>query len=150
MSRWGRLLDAESVRPYQTTVYSAYIIAGLQNLAMGVPPGAVTQAMGHAIALIWSALLIIFPVATMLGLWISKRGWPSGLWMQTAGDLGVVWASAAYAVAIFQATWAQRASFAAWIAIAVGVCALGMVIRDVRRIRQAGRLVKRMEHTGDD
>lgn len=150
MSRLGRMLDGESVRPYQAVVYASCAIAGMQSLITGLPPNVVTDAMGHVVAVIWSAMLIACPTVTALGLWMSRRGLPSGLWMQAGGDTGVAWAMAAYAVAIFQATWAERASFAAWLAIGVGVCALGMVIRDVRRIQQAGRLVKRMEHTGDN
>lgn len=142
MRRAVRLLDAESVRPYQAAMYCAFIVAGAQNLILGAPPGAVTQAMGHRVALAWSLLLIACPLATLVGLRLGRLGLPAGLWMQIAGDAGVAFASFAYVAAVLQATWGNRASFAVWLGAGIGVCAVAMLATDVRRVRHATRLAK--------
>lgn len=142
------VLDAESVRPYQVVVYAACIAAGVQGLIQRVPPGAITQAMGHEVSIVWSVLLVVCPAATLTGVWLSRRGVPFGLWAQIAGDSGVAFTAAAYALAIFQASWGRNASFAAWLAMAIAGCALAMLLRDVRRVRQADRRVKRAERAG--
>lgn len=144
---WG-WVDAESVRPYQTVVYLCCIVAGAQSLIQGALPGAVTQAMGQEISVMWSVLLVACPATTLAGVWLGRRGIEFGLWAQVAGDSGVAFTAAAYAVAIFQASWGRNASFAAWLAISIAVCAAVMVARDVRRIRQAERRVKRLEASG--
>jgi hypothetical protein len=139
------VLDGESVRPYQAAVYAACIAAGVQGLIQRVPPDAVTQAMGHDVSIAWSVLLVLCPATTLAGVWLSRRGVPFGLWAQIAGDSGVAFTAAAYALAILQASWGRNASFAAWLAMAIAACALAMLLRDVRRVRQAERRVKRVE-----
>ena len=123
-------------------MYVAFVAAGAQNLALGGPPGAVTQAMGPRVALVWSALLIVCPMATLAGLRLGRMGRPAGLWMQIAGDAGVACASFAYVAAVLQATWGNAASFAVWLGAGIGVCAVAMLVTDIRRVRHATRLVK--------
>lgn len=142
------VLDGESVRPYQVVVYAACIVAGVQGLIQRVPPGAITEAMGHDVSIVWSVLLVVCPGATLGGVWLGRRGVPFGMWAQIAGDSGVVFTAAAYALAIFQASWGRNASFAAWLALSIAACALAMLLRDVRRVRQAERRVKRVEAAG--
>lgn len=50
MRRIRRWVDAETVRLPQAIVYCAYIVAGVQSLALGAPPNAVAQAMGRSVA----------------------------------------------------------------------------------------------------
>lgn len=146
---WG-WIDTESVRPYQGIVYGCCIVAGLQSLIQGALPGAVTQAMGPRFSVVWSVLLVVWPVATLTGVWLARHGIELGLWAQTGGDTGVSLTAAAYAIAIFKASWGLNASFAAWMAIAISLCAAVMVVRDIRRIRQFGQKVKRLESGGAD
>lgn len=145
MRRAVRWVDAESVRHYQVIVYLAYVVAGAQALLLGAPPNAVAQAMGHGVALAWIALIIACPVLSLAGLWLDRRGRPNGLWLQIAGDAGVAFASAAYVTSIVQATWAERATFAAWVVGALGVCAAAILVRDVRRVVLAGRFARELE-----
>lgn len=149
MRRAVRWVDAENVRHYQIIVYLAYVCAGVQALLLGAPPNAVAQAMGHTVSLAWIGMVMVCPALSLAGIWVDRRGEPSGLWMQIAGDAGVAFASAAYVVALMQATWAERATFAAWIAAALGVCAAGMLVRDVRRVLLAGRMVQEIEMEND-
>lgn len=123
-------------------MYVAFIAAGVQNLALGGPPGAVTQAMGQQVALAWSVLLIACPMATLAGLRLGRMGKPVGMWLQIAGDSGVGFASFAYVAAVLQATWGDRASFAVWLGTGIGVCAVAMLVTDIRRVRHAMRLAK--------
>jgi hypothetical protein len=136
-TRW---VDSESVRLYQGIIFIGYAIAGIQSLAMGSPPTAVGQAMGHVVALMWTGLLIACPVLSGLGYLARKR--PGGLWLLVAGDAGAACATAAYVVAVLQATWAERASFAAWNAASLTACAVLILARDLRRLRQFERAVK--------
>lgn len=136
-------LDAGDVRLFQVIVYVAYIIAGVQSLALGAPPNAVTQAMGHLVAGVWIALVVACPGLTLLGMWQERR--PYGLYAQVAGNSGVAFATAAYVVAVLQATWAERASFAAWMATSLTICAALITWRDARRIRQVRLRVREIE-----
>lgn len=143
MRRIRRWVDAETVRLPQAIVYCAYIVAGVQSLALGAPPNAVAQAMGHEVALMWTALIIACPTLTLVGLWQRRRAF--SLWLQLAGDSGVTFASAAYVVAVLQATWSERATFAAWSAAALAICGALVTWRDARRIRQVSKRIQAFE-----
>lgn len=145
MRRAVHWVDAESVRHYQVIIYIAYVCAGVQAVSLGAPPNAVAQAMGHMVSLAWISMIIACPALSLVGMWLDRRNQPAGLWLQIAGDAGVGFASAAYVTALLQATWAERATFAAWVAAALGVCAAAMLVRDVRRVVVAGRMVREME-----
>ncbi|WP_328439094.1 hypothetical protein [Nocardia puris] len=145
MRRAVRWVDAESVRHYQVIVYAAFACAGVQAISLGAPPPTIAAAMGEAVAVAWVAMLIGGPALTLSGLWLDRRRRPIGLWMQIAGDAQVTAAAAAYATAVTQATWADRATFAAWLSAAIAVCALAMVVRDIRRVVTAVRMVRQME-----
>lgn len=149
MRRVVRWVDAESVRHYQVIVYLAYVCAGVQALLLGAPPGVVAQAMGYPVSLAWTVMIVVCPALTLVGMWVDRRGQPAGLWLQIAGDAGVAFASFAYVSAILQATWSEKATFAAWVAAALGVCGAAMFVRDVRRVVVAGRMVREMEHDDD-
>lgn len=139
MRRVTLAIDSESVRLFQVIVYTAYVIAGIQSLALGAPPNAVAQAMGHRAALAWTLLIMVGPVLSLLGLW--RGSWPFSLHLQLAGNSGVAFASAAYVVAVLQATWSEKATFAAWMATSLAVCGVLMVVHDIRRIRLVQRRI---------
>lgn len=143
MKRFGVRLDIGDVRPFQVIVYLAYIIAGIQSFVLGAPPNAVAQAMGDSIALVWAVLVIVCPLLTLAGIYAERRSF--GLHMQAAGDSGVAFATAAYVVAVLQATWWDRATFAAWMAASLGLCAALMTWRDIRRILFVQRRVLQIE-----
>lgn len=143
-ARLGGLVDSESVRAYQAIVYAGFLLAGLQTIWLGAPPTVVAQAMGDPVEKMWLALLIGCPLLTGLGYWARCR--PGGMWLLVAGDAGTACATAAYVAAVLQATWAERASFALWNATSLTVCAVIILVRDLRRIRAVSRLVKEAEH----
>lgn len=139
MRRVAVAIDSGSVRLFQVIVYTAYVIAGVQSLVLGAPPNAVSQAMGHVAALAWTLLIMACPALSLLGLW--RGSWPFSLHLQLAGDSGVAFASAAYVVAVLQATWSEKATFAAWMATSLAVCGVLMVVHDIRRIRLVQRRI---------
>lgn len=137
------LVDTEAVRPFQVIMYTAYVIAGIQSLVLGAPPNAVSQSMGPAAALAWTLLIVACPTMSLLGLW--RGSWPFSLHLQLAGDSGVAFASAAYVVAVLQATWSEKATFAAWMATGLAVCGVLMVMHDIRRIRLVQRRISEVD-----
>ncbi|WP_280187042.1 MULTISPECIES: hypothetical protein [Nocardia] len=139
--------DRRSVRPFQVIVFLGYMAAGIDAAVKGAPPGAVSQAMGNRFAVVWIVMLIVFPAVSLLGL--AARRWAGGPWMQLSGNLGVGAASAAYVLAVLQATWAERASFAAWVTASLTVCAVGLVYGDVRWIVAVTRRMREMDNEGD-
>ncbi|MBF6368435.1 hypothetical protein IU469_22315 [Nocardia puris] len=144
MRRAVAALDEGSVRPFHAMVYLAYIAAGVQSLALGAPPNAVAQVMGHRFALAWIVLIIVSPALALVGM-ATERRYIYGLYMQAAGNSGVACATAAYVMAILQVTWADRASFAAWMATSLTASAVLITWRDVRRIRAVTRRVRQLE-----
>lgn len=143
--RWSG--EHPSVRPFQVVVYCGYIAAGVDAAVKGAPPGAVAQAMGHDIAVIWTVLLIVCPLVFLAGLAFQR--WLVAPWLQLSGNVGVAFASAAYVTAVLQATWAEQASFAAWVTASLMVCSALIVAGDVRRIVAISRRMREMDSAGD-
>lgn len=135
--------DLRSVRPFQVIVYLSYIVAGVQAAALGAPPGAVREAMGHEATVLWIVMLLVFPSLSLAGL-ASARRWAGSMWLQLGGNVGVAGATAAYAIAVIQSTWWNSATFAAWLAASLTLCCLVLVWGDVRRIVVVERRIRRI------
>ena len=138
------VLDRESVRPFQVLVYCAYIGAGVHAVCEGNLPTTVAQILGPAAHVGWVGLLIVCPLLTFVGMVFEARS-PAGLLLQLAGDTGVAVASAVYGAARARAAWAGGATFALWVVLALGLCAIALVVRGVRKIRAIGRVVRSMD-----
>lgn len=93
-------------------------------------------------------MLIVAPLLAFFGTWLRKRNL-SGLWVQLAGDLGFTFATWAYVAAIVQATYAKSATFSAWLGAAVGICAIGVVIRDIRLLRSVVVRMSELDRGGE-
>lgn len=137
-----RLLDTESVRPFQVVVYYGYFGAGVQALWTGEVPNAVGQILGRTAHLGWVALLIACPLLTYLGMRLERRH-PAGLWLQIAGGCGIAAASATYVLALAQTAYAGQATFALWVVLALMFCAIAIVARDIRKLRAVTLAVRR-------
>jgi hypothetical protein len=143
--RWiGRALDVESVRHYELLVYAAVFCAGVQGLVLRETPNAVGQTLGPCFQFFWLGLLVLCPLLTFGGMWVERRH-IAGLWLQLAGDAGVSFALLAYTAALEHTTFAGRASFAMWIALALSVCAFALVLRGARKLRKVSRIVRKLE-----
>lgn len=126
-------IDSESVRHYQNVIYAAYVFAGIHSLVSN-PHTTVTRVMGETADTLWTWMLILCPLIAFAGMWVRRTN-ISGLWLQLAGDIGFAVATWSYVAAIVQATYAKQATFSAWLGAAIGLCALGVIVRDVRVLR---------------
>lgn len=132
------LIDSESVRPLQYLVVYAFTVgAGVQCAIMN-PPGAVTRVMGDHWDTVWTATLIVFPLTAYIGAWLRPRR-QIGLYVHLAADAGFTLSMLAYVAALVQATYAQSATVAAWLAAAMVTSGATVTIRDVRLIREVKR-----------
>jgi hypothetical protein len=141
-----RLVDVttDSVKPFQVVIYFGYLISGVHALCTGEVPTSVGQMLGPTAHVGWVTLLIVCPLLTFAGIPISRRT-PRGLWLQIAGDSGIAWVSTLYVVALSQTMYAGRASFAMWVVAALGVCAVALVVRNVRTLRAVAKVVRRLD-----
>lgn len=142
-ARVGRWVDSESVYYYQAICYAAFIAAGVHAVVLS-PPSAVSRAMGETADHVWTVMLIVCPLFTLTGRWVMRRH-PAGLWLRLAGDMGCLTATAAYVAAVTQATWGRSASYAGWVSTAIGVCILGVIIRDIRLLRSVRARVRHLD-----
>lgn len=140
-----RLLDpgAASIRPFQVVIYAGYLAAGLHALATGVLPNAVGQVLGPVAHVGWIMQLIACPLLAFVGVAIVRRT-PRGLWLLLAADSGIAAASALYVLALTQATYAGRASFALWVVAGLMVCAVAWAVRDIRTLRAVSAAARRL------
>jgi hypothetical protein len=136
-------IDSESVRPFQYLVHACTLGGGVQCIVMN-PPSAVSSVMGDHFDTVWTLLLIACPLLACLGAWWRRRN-IAGLWVQLAGDVGFTLALWAYVAALVQATYAQSATFAAWIAASLAISGLGVTVRDLRLIRAVTTQMHRLE-----
>jgi hypothetical protein len=128
-------IDSESVRHYQNVIYAAYLCAGV-------------HALGDAVDNAWTVMLIACPLISYAGIW-ARRHNLAGLWLQLAGDIGFAVATWAYVAAIVQATYAKQATFSAWLGAAIGLCAFGVIIRDVRILRSVTVRIRQLDREDD-
>lgn len=146
VQRFWRLLDEEGVGIFQTVVYVHVIAAGLYLLiaAKGTVPQSVDDAMGTAFNALWLWLCVGASVA-LLGKWLTvhENTRYAGFVLQLAGDLFALTAFVTYVSATFYTTWWGKAVFAVFICAAIAECIVLLVIRDVRRIGQVEKQVRR-------
>jgi hypothetical protein len=88
----------------------------------------------------WVLALIGSPTLTFLGRDVERRAHttPSrhlaAFILQEAGDCGVMLASFTFAAALSSTIYAGRAVFAAWVIGGLGICAMAMMVRGVRKL----------------
>ncbi len=147
-------IDSESVRPYQRVIYALYLTAGIWAAITGLP-GAVDMALGHHAAQVWICLLIGAPLATFAGVALEKCAvrCPStllaALILQITGDTGMAFASWAFTAALSSTIYAGEATFASWVVGGLGLCALALTVRGVRKLL-AGMVVARKVIGGNE
>jgi hypothetical protein len=142
--RVANYIDGESVRGYQRMVYLALVCAGAQGLLLGQLPNAVADTLGPWFNAGWLVLLVLGPILTFIGSWSEPRH-VVGLWLQLSGDSAVSAALLAYAVALGQTVYAGRATLAMWLGLALSMCALMLVVRDIRKLRAVAAKVRELD-----
>ncbi|WP_280246761.1 hypothetical protein [Nocardia abscessus] len=140
----ARIVDEDSIRTYQVTMYAFILIAGVWAVCAGEIPNAVSQILGRPAHVGWVGLLIAAPLVTFAGIAIERRR-VLGLWLQLAGNGGIAFALATYVLALGRTVYAGRASFAVWVVCGLVACACRLVWRDWRRIRVVARAVRSMD-----
>lgn len=148
--RFLAALDSEGVGIFQAIVYLHLAAGGAYCalIARGVPQ-AVEDAMGHHVNTVWLWLCIGCAVC-MVGKILSGRPdrrkfWvhTTGLHLQLAGDIAALGAFAGYVLATMQSEYWGKVLLAAWLVAGLADCAGLLVMRDIRRIGQAERMVRR-------
>lgn len=152
--RFYRVVDSDEVRVFQAIVYVSMIVSGIYMTAYGAPT-TVQKELGDYMHEVWVAMTIIGPLIVTVGDRMVRSGknqvlhtdhpggggwiyW--GWYLQAGGDLVVTMVYLTYIIAAFSSAWLQRGIFAAFITTSLMICAVVLVIRDLRRVRAIERL----------
>lgn len=149
-SRFLTALDSEGVGIFQAIVYIHLAIGGLYvALFASTEIQAVEEAMGPVINDVW-LWLCVGVVICLFGKILSGRPmvrayWvhTTGLHLQLAGDVFAWGAFAGYVLATMQTTYWGKAVLAVWVFAGLADCAALLVMRDIRRIAQSERTIRR-------
>lgn len=149
VARFFGVLDSEGVVFFQTLVY-LHLAAGGAYCAfvVGGVPDTINEALGSAFNTAW-LWLCIGVVGNSAGKLMSYRSshrvwvFTTGLYLQLAGDLAALGAFGGYVVSTVQESPWGKALIAVWVFAALAECAFFLCWRDIRRIAQAERAVRR-------
>ncbi|SDD58027.1 hypothetical protein SAMN04488581_2587 [Mycolicibacterium neoaurum] len=149
--RFLTILDSEGVALFQTIVYVHLAVGGLYCavIAGGLPP-ALEQVLGAHFNTIWLTLCMavtICVVGKVMSMSVVERFWvrTTGLYLQFVGDVAAAGAFYGYVFSTIQESYWGKAVVAAWVLAALGDCAALLAWRDVRRIRQEEKRIRRIE-----
>lgn len=155
--RFYRVVDSDEVWVFQAIVYVNMIASGIYMTAYGAPSGRVPvqKELGDTMHDVWVSLTIVGPLIVIIGdrmvyagknrvLHSHKPGgggriyW--GWYLQAGGNFAVCMVYLPYIIAAFSSAWLQKGIFAAFITTSLMICAVMLVIRDLRRVRAIERL----------
>lgn len=145
----ARYLDPEGVGFFQVLVYSHMVVCGLYCLLVaGGVPQVVAEVLGPAMEKVW-LWLFVGSSACVLGKVMARTNgtrpvwmYTAGMWLQLVGDIAACGGFTAYVLATFQTAYWGKAVVAAFGFSAYAWCTLFLIVRDVRRIQQAERVVR--------
>lgn len=149
IDRFLDALDSEGVALFQIVVYLHMILGGLYCLfiAQGVPQS-VGQAMGPFIEFVWLWLFVGMAIC-LLGKYLSSAPYKTRFWvfrlglvLQCAGDVSAFGGFFGYVVGTLQMAWWGKSVVAVFGFSALAWCAAFLVLRDIRRITQAGKALR--------
>lgn len=152
VDRFLDALDSEGVALFQIVVYLHMIAGGLYCLfvAKGVPQS-VGQAMGPFAEFIWLWLFVGMGIC-LLGKYLSSAPYKTRFWvfrmglvLQLAGDVSALGGFVGYVLGTLQMAWWGKSVVAVFGFSALAWCAAFLVLRDIRRIRQARQALRRAE-----
>ncbi|MBJ7382998.1 MAG: hypothetical protein JHC55_00735 [Mycolicibacterium sp.] len=146
--RFLYVLDSEGVVFFQSLVY-LHLAAGGAYCAFvaGEVPEALRDALGPKVDTAW-LWLCIGATLCLVGKLLSTDRWPywvrtSGLYLQLAGDAAAFGAFAGYVTSTVQDSPWGKALIAVWVFAALAECAFFLCWRDIRRIVQAEKVMRR-------
>lgn len=148
--RFLSALDSEGVGIFQAIVYIHLALGGLYVVVVARSEiQAVEEAMGPVINDIWLWLCIGVTIC-LFGKILSGKPkqrpyWvhTTGLHLQLAGDVFAWGAFAGYVLATMQTTAWGKAVLAVWVFAGLADCAALLIMRDIRRIAQSERTIRR-------
>jgi hypothetical protein len=152
VGRFWAAVDSESVWLFQGLIGTAFILCGLVGIfvAHGALPLTLMGSMGGFDALVWYTLLVVSPSISLFGKAVSTTEIAyGGMWCQLTGDATMVPALSAYLYGTLLVEPIGHGGFGAYIAAALLISSFLFVVRDVRRIMQVRRRVKRREANGE-
>ncbi len=148
--RFLSALDSEGVGIFQAIVYIHLAVGGMYcAFVAGGVPQSVGEALGPRVEAVWLWLCIgvlICLAGKLLSMKPDRRPYwvhTTGIWMQLAGDLFAAGAFFSYVLATMQTSTWGKSLVAVWVFAGLADCAALLVLRDVRRIGQAERTVRR-------
>ena len=140
-------VDSESVRPFQAIVYLAFSIGGMYMLAFGGEPTAVNEAMGQGMHYAWISLLVLGPALVWAGFLVEDKH--VGLWFQLGGNASICFALLAFVLAMLEMYYLSAAVFTVSMSIALLICTLILMLRDIRRLRLVEEVAKELERRSE-
>lgn len=150
LDRFLAILDGEGVALFQGVVYLHVIAAGVYLLtaARGDVPQAVEETLGKGLNS-WWLWLCLGPAVCLVGKALSARTdkramwvYLTGLWAQLAGDVFAFGALVTYTFATLETSWWGKAVFAVFVCASIADCIALLILRDIRRIDQAERVIR--------
>lgn len=149
LARLARVLDSEGVVFFQSLVYVHFAVAGLYCLLVADDlPAVLAEGLGSANRA-WPWLCVLCTVC-LIGKVLSAnpertRYWvyTTGLILQFLGDMFAMGAFGSYVLATAHENSWGRAVVAAFVFMALTECAFFLCWRDIRRIMQAEKRVRR-------
>lgn len=144
MAKFWEVLDRESIILNQMLFYVLISLHGLFCLITnGLGSQVLRDATSGSYYEFWMWLCFAGPLFTMVGKRSRKSFAYTGMWMELIGDFSTWLIFLCYIAAIYDTDAWNRGSFAATLAIC---CMFGtplFIVRDIRRLRQVERIVKR-------
>ncbi|OCB09213.1 hypothetical protein A5717_25905 [Mycolicibacterium porcinum] len=149
IDRFLGILDSEGVALFQAVVYAHLTLGGAYGIliAGGTPP-TLEAALGPKVNGAWLWLCVGATIC-LVGKVMSARPrhcrvWvhTGGLYLQLAGDLAALGAFAGYVLSTALESYWGEAIVAAFVFASLADCAFLLCWRDLRRIRQAEKLVR--------
>jgi glycopeptide antibiotics resistance protein len=147
MARFWAVLDRESIILNQMLFYVLICLHGLFCLLFaGFGSQVLREATSPGYYVFWMWLCFAGPLCTIVGKAARGVFTYTGMWMQLLGDVATWMIFLCYIGAIYDTDSWNKGSFAATLAIC---CMFGtplFIARDVRRLHQVERIVKRGVH----
>lgn len=144
VGRFWAAVDSESVWLFQGLIGTAFIVCGLVGIFVAHGALPLTWTMSTLNSYLWYGLLVGGPITSIFGKLVSKTDIAyGGMWCQLTGDVTLIPVLTAYLLGALQAEPLGQGGFSVYLAAALLIGGVLFIVRDVRRILQVERRVKR-------
>lgn len=141
LNRFWEVLDADNIILFQAVFGAAFILCGLNGLFIShfQAPLTLKGQMGQTYVALWYGLLVLGPLACLVGKSLHNRLIYAGHLLQITGDVTVALVLLAYITGTVQSEPIGHGGFGAFGGMAFFVSALLFITRDIRRLRAVGK-----------